>query len=77
MTTILIMTHVEKSLNRSKVHPLVTTARPLLAKLGYSVIEAPLPINVTAISGKFLREKINNNGCCGASELIKLNACVI
>ena len=56
------------------VHPLVTTARPLLKQLGFAVIEAPLPINITAIHGKFLREKINNNGCCGASELIKLNA---
>lgn len=56
------------------VHPLVVEARPLLRKLGFHVIEAPMPINVTAIEHKFLREKINLNGCCGASELIKLNA---
>lgn len=55
------------------VHPLVSQARPLLQKIGYHVIETPMPINITAIPYKFLREKINNNGCCGASELIKLN----
>lgn len=56
------------------VHPLVVEARPKLRKLGFHVIEAPMPINITAIEHKFLREKINLNGCCGASELIKLNA---
>ena len=56
------------------VHPLVVEARPLLRQLGFHVIEAPMPINITAIEHKFLREKINLNGCCGASELIKLNA---
>ena len=55
------------------VHPLVKD-RDSLRKIGFHVIEAPLPINVTAIHGKFLREKINNNGCCGAAELIKLSS---
>ena len=56
------------------VHPNVTTSRPVLTKLGYHVIECPTPINVSKIKFKFLREKINKNGCCGASELIKLSA---
>lgn len=56
------------------VHPTVTHARPILRNLGFHVIEATTPINVSAIPHKFLREKINKNGCCGASELIKLNA---
>ena len=58
------------------VHPNVTTSRPTLQKLGFHVIEAPTPINVTAISTNFtfLRDKIDKNGCCGASELIKLNS---
>lgn len=55
------------------VHPNVTTSRPYLRQIGFSVIEAPTPINVSAIKGKFLREHINDKaGCCGAAELIKL-----
>jgi hypothetical protein len=55
------------------VHPNVTTSRPFLRRIGFSVIEAPTPINVSAIQGKFLREHINDKaGCCGAAELIKL-----
>ena len=58
------------------VHPSVTTSRPMLTKLGFHVIEAPKPINVTAISPAFpfLREKMDKNGCCGSLELIKLNS---
>lgn len=55
------------------VHPNVTTSRPYLQAIGYSVIEAPTPINETAIRGKYLRNHINDKaGCCGAAELIKL-----
>ena len=56
------------------VHPDVVTSRPTLKRLGYHVIECSTPINTTAIKFKFLREKINKNGCCGAAELIKLNS---
>jgi hypothetical protein len=58
------------------VHPNVTLCRPTLQKLGFHVIESPKPINVSAISTNFtfLRDKIEKNGCCGASELIKLNS---
>ena len=58
------------------VHPNVTTSRPLLRNLGFHVIEAPKPINVTAIDDKFtfLKEKMEKNGCCGSAELIKLNS---
>lgn len=56
------------------VHPNVTKSREGLKKLGYHVIEVPIPINVSAIKFEFLREKINKNGCCGASELIKLSS---
>lgn len=56
------------------VHPNVTTSRVGLTKLGFHVVEVPVPINVTAIRFDFLREKINKNGCCGASELIKLTS---
>lgn len=56
------------------VHPNVKSSRPILTRLGYHVIEATTPINISAIQFTFLREKINKNGCCGASELIKLNS---
>ena len=56
------------------VHPTVSKSRPLLEKLGFHVIEATTPINVSAITHDWLRQKINKNGCCGASELIKLNS---
>jgi hypothetical protein len=56
------------------VHPEVQKSRPVLENLGFHVIEAPTPVNVTAIKFTFLREKINKNGCCGASELIKINS---
>jgi hypothetical protein len=56
------------------VHPNVTTSREPLSKLGYHVIEVPIPINASAIRFDFLREKINKNGCCGAAELIKLSS---
>jgi hypothetical protein len=56
------------------VHPNVTTSRPGLKNLGFHVIEVPIPINVSAIQFDFLREKINKNGCCGSSELIKLTS---
>lgn len=56
------------------VHPNVTTSRPGLQKLGFHVIEVPIPINRTAIKFEFLREKIEKNGCCGSSEMIKLTS---
>ena len=31
-------------------------------------------MNISAIRGDFLREKIDKNGCCGAAELIKLSS---
>lgn len=56
------------------VHPNVTKARRGLTNLGFHVIEVPIPINRTAIRFEFLREKIDKNGCCGSSELIKLTS---
>lgn len=56
------------------VHPNVSIARPGLTKLGFHVIEVPIPVNRTAIQFEFLREKIDKNGCCGSSELIKLTS---
>ncbi len=56
------------------VHPNVTLARAGLTKIGFHVIEVPIPINSSAIKFDFLREKINKNGCCGSSDMIKLSS---
>jgi hypothetical protein len=56
------------------VHPDVRTSRPGLQRLGFHIVEVPVPVNVTAIKGTFLREHIDKNGCCGAAELIKLSS---
>jgi hypothetical protein len=56
------------------VHPSVINSRIVLKRLGFHVIVAPTPVNVSAIAGPTLRDKIDKNGCCGASELIKLNS---
>ena len=56
------------------VHPNVSSSRPLLTQMGFQVIVAPTPINTSAIRYEFLRTKIDKNGCCGASELIKINS---
>jgi hypothetical protein len=56
------------------VHPNVTVARVGLEKLGFHIIEVPIPMNRTAIKFDFLREKIEKNGCCGSSEMIKITS---
>ena len=37
-------------------------------------MERGLPLRIEDIRGDYLREKIVKNGCCGASELLKLYA---
>lgn len=69
--------HISKSYSISLiafVHPMVIKARKELKRIGYHVIEATTPINSSAIPYQWFREHIERNGCCGASELIKLNA---
>lgn len=56
------------------VHPNVTSSRAPLERIGYHVIEASTPVNSSAIKFKWFREHIDRNGCCGSSELIKLNS---
>ncbi len=57
------------------VHPIVSNnSKKLLNNLGYHVIESIVPINSSAIKFKWFREHIDKNGCCGSSELIKLNS---
>ncbi|CAJ1963399.1 unnamed protein product [Cylindrotheca closterium] len=45
-----------------------------LKDLGYKLIRRETPVATQEIEGKFLRKKIESNGCCGAKELIKLEA---
>ena len=45
-----------------------------LQDLGFHLLERPTPVNVSDIQGDILRERIENNGCCGERELIKLEA---
>lgn len=36
------------------------------------LIEKDLPLRIADIKGDYLRERIEKNGCCGATELLKL-----
>lgn len=55
-------------------HPDATECAKSLEELGYELIERPTPVKVKEIEGEFLKERIESNGCCGAKELIKLEA---
>ncbi|KAH8056118.1 hypothetical protein JL721_10083 [Aureococcus anophagefferens] len=57
------------------VAPQVSEAgRSKLRRVGFRVLEKPLPVEVEDIEGDFLRSRISSNGCCGAWELLKLYA---
>ncbi|KAL7538313.1 hypothetical protein ACHAXR_008477 [Thalassiosira sp. AJA248-18] len=49
-------------------------ARPALEPLGYEILLRDVPVPLEEIEGKFLREKVPNNGCCGEKEFVKLHA---
>jgi hypothetical protein len=64
-----------------RAHP-DSTARAPLQRLGYRVIEAPVPVRVSEIAGTHLRRTIDEGysagsksptGCCGIAELLKLH----
>jgi hypothetical protein len=55
-------------------HPDAAECAKDLASLGFELIERPVPVKVEEIQGEFLRSRIDANGCCGAKELIKLEA---
>ncbi|GAB5031602.1 Hypothetical protein NocV09_00601550 [Nannochloropsis oceanica] len=56
------------------VHPNVTTSRAALMRAGWKVLERDIPLDINEIQGDYLRERIAKNGCCGATELLKLYA---
>ncbi|CAJ1947469.1 unnamed protein product [Cylindrotheca closterium] len=55
-------------------HPDGEACALTLKDLGYELIQRETPVAVKDIEGKFLREKIESNGCCGEKELVKLEA---
>ncbi|KAL7526526.1 hypothetical protein ACHAWF_001805 [Thalassiosira exigua] len=57
------------------VHPgAESCARPALEPLGYEILLRDVPVPLDEIEGKFLREKVPKNGCCGEKEFVKLHA---
>ena len=44
------------------VHPTIKRSRVALARLGWVILEAPTPVNVTNIQGDFLRSHIVGSG---------------
>jgi len=54
------------------VHPGINATRPALQKLGFRIYEFELPIRSEDIVGEELRTTIDESGCCGAAELLKL-----
>lgn len=55
-------------------HPQAEGCAHLLQALNYTLVPRDTPVKVNDIKGNFLRERIENNGCCGEKELIKLEA---
>ncbi|GKY95788.1 hypothetical protein MPSEU_000539500 [Mayamaea pseudoterrestris] len=45
-----------------------------LEDFGWKVIERPILVNVSEIRGNHMRENVDNTGCCGSKEFIKLEA---
>ena len=57
------------------VHPEAEhCARPTLEPLGYKILVRDVPVSLSEIEGKYLREKVSSNGCCGEKEFVKLHA---
>jgi len=54
------------------VSPDVTTVRPALKRMGYRVIERPLPVPLDEIKNEALVRDLAHDGCCGAWEFLKL-----
>jgi len=56
------------------VHSGVQETRPALERVGFKIMEFEPPLSSSEIEGKHLRETIDNSGCCGTLELLKLRA---
>lgn len=56
------------------VHPEAESCGRDLEDLGFEILIRDIPVQVHEIQGEYLRSRIEDNGCCGAKELIKLEA---
>jgi hypothetical protein len=56
------------------VHPSAESCGRKLESLGYKIILRDVPVKLEEIQGEALRSKIQDNGCCGEKELVKLEA---
>ena len=54
--------------------PGYTAVHAALAAAGYELVERRVPVRRDEIRGKYLRETIEQAGCCGSLELLKVRA---
>jgi hypothetical protein len=54
------------------VHPTAQACVNDLQRLGYQVLVRDLPFNISDIQSKLFQNKIEENGCCGSMEYMKL-----
>ncbi len=54
------------------VAPSVVTARPILKKYGWRILERELPVKLDEIENKDYAQRMRDSGCCGADEFLKL-----
>jgi hypothetical protein len=54
------------------VTPTVVTARPVLEKYGWKILERQLPVQLDEIENKDYAQRMRDSGCCGADEFLKL-----
>ena len=50
----------------------VVTARPILNRFGWTVLEKQLPVPLDEIENQDYAARMRKSGCCGADELLKL-----
>merc|ERR1712060_419654 len=52
--------------------PEVINVRPALRRIGYRIVEKPLPVELSEIKNKQLVKELEVDGCCGPWEYLKL-----
>lgn len=54
------------------VHPTAVSCSSDLETMGYEILVRDTPVAVSDIEGRYLRERVGHNGCCGEKEFVKL-----
>jgi hypothetical protein len=54
------------------VSPKVVKMLPLLTAIGYKVVVRAAPVRIEEVENKNYRDRAPTSGCCGLTELIKL-----